>query len=165
MKITHYDVETGVSAESSIPLNNFTTNLSPDGRLFAYSVTTKDSEVLSRKIYTVPTEGGAPHQILELVGEEAMDLTVMADVGLAWSHDSRHVLFVKGNAKDSKMRSLWRVSIEGGEPTALGLEMEALRESVISPDGRKISFTAGGKRSQIWAMENFLPALVKNSRP
>ena len=164
-KITQYDLDAGVATESSIPRNKFSTTLSPDGRLFAYSVTTSDSGTLKRKISVVPVGGGEARQILELAGTEAMDLSYRTDNGLAWSHDSRHVLFVKGSANDPKMRSIWRVSIESGESSALGLEMEDLREPVMSPDGKRIAFTAGGKRSQIWAMENFLPALVKNSRP
>ena len=105
-----------------------------------------------------PVTGGEGRQLLELVGPEAIaDEREWVDVGLGWTPDSRNVLFVKGNAKNPKARSLWRVPVVGGEPEDLGLEMEELREPVISPDGRHIAFTAGGIKSEVWVMENFLP--------
>lgn len=55
------------------------------------------------------------------------------------------------------MRSLWRVPVAGGEPEQLGLEMEKLRQPTISPDGRRLAFTAGGTQNETWIMENFLP--------
>lgn len=65
-------------------------------------------------------------------------------------------VFVKGNTNDQSLRSLWRVPVAGGEPEDLGLEMEKLRQPVISADGRKIAFTAGGRKTEVWVMENFL---------
>ena len=81
----------------------------------------------------------------------------LRDPGLGWTPDSRNVLFVKGNATNLKMRSLWRVPATGGKLTPIGLEMEKLREPVISPNGKHIAFTAGGNKTELWSMENFLP--------
>jgi hypothetical protein len=34
-----------------------------------------------------------------------------------------------------------------------------LRDMQLHPDGRRIVFTSGTNAKEIWAMENFLPAL------
>ena len=64
---------------------------------------------------------------------------------MAWTPDSRHVLFVKFKQGESDMLSeLWRISAEGGQPervdefpSALGYQVEHLR---VHPDGRQIAF-------------------------
>jgi Tol biopolymer transport system component len=63
---------------------------------------------------------------------------------------------------------LWRVPAEGGEPERLGVTLEGLFPYglSISPDGRRIAFTAGslsGVYDPIWALENFLPPLPRRS--
>ena len=30
---------------------------------------------------------------------------------------------------------------------------------VVHPDGRRIAFTGGGGKREVWALENFLPAV------
>ena len=40
------------------------------------------------------------------------------------------------------------------EPVLAAADM---RELVVHPDGRRIAFTSGGDRSEVWVMENFLP--------
>ena len=32
-----------------------------------------------------------------------------------------------------------------------------MRELCVHPDTRRIAFTSGGDRSEVWVMENFLP--------
>ncbi len=63
---------------------------------------------------------------------------------------------------------LWQVSAEGGGPERLGVTMKGLFPYglSISPDGRRIAFTAGslsGVYDPIWALENFLPPLPRRS--
>ena len=108
----------------------------------------------------MPISGGEPRRLVELIGPEAIEkilLTQGLDNALCWTPDGRYVLFVKANPNNQNLRSLWRVPVAGGEPEDLGLEMDRLRHPVISADGRKIAFTAGGSKTEVWVMENFLP--------
>lgn len=155
--ITRWNVDSGDKQEILIPRNSFTAVLSPDGQQFAFSVTATNSGTFVRTIYVMAVSGGDSRPVVILRGVDAMDLTFLPDQGLGWTPDSRCVLFVKGNANNSSMRSLWRVPIAGGESESLGLEMDELREPVISSDGRRIAFTAGGRKNELWVMENFLP--------
>ncbi len=75
----------------------------------------------------------------------------------AWTPDCKIILFVKSTAKGDKSE-LWQVSSAGGEPTKINIGME-LRDLQLHPDGRRIVFTSGINSREIWAMENFLPAL------
>ena len=107
----------------------------------------------------MPIGGVEPRRLVELFGPEAIEglqLWHSRDNALCWTPDGRHIVFVKGNTKDQNLRSLWRVPVAGGEPENLGLEMDRLRHPVISADGRQIAFTAGGRKSEMWVMENFL---------
>ncbi|MBI4660876.1 MAG: PD40 domain-containing protein [Verrucomicrobia bacterium] len=158
--MTRHDVDTSAKLDSPIPQNSFSTVLSPTCELLVFSVTETNGSSLSRTINVASLKGGETRQLVELVGSEAIDsvLRVGFDTGLGWTPDSRYVLFVKGNPNNSKARALWRVPAAGGEPEALGLEMDELRTPVISPDGRWIAFVAGGDKTDLWVMENFLPA-------
>ena len=59
------------------------------------------------------------------------------------------------------------ISLEGGEPQKVGLEMNLLGQRGVSmhPDGRRLAFHAVlglGPRFEVWVMENFLPELEGN---
>jgi len=47
-----------------------------------------------------------------------------------------------------------------GKPEKVGLAMKRLRELRVHPDGRQIVFAAGGRKTEVWVMENFLPELM-----
>jgi len=71
------------------------------------------------------------------------------------------VLFRTGRGDDPDLRcELWRISLEGGKPEKVGLAMKRLRELRVHPDGRQIVFAAGGRKTEVWVMENFLPELM-----
>ncbi len=78
---------------------------------------------------------------------------------LGWTPDGRHILFGTGTTGQEQRFALWRISTDGGEPQELGLSMEGLRLYGLSvhPDGRRIAFTAGRFREEVWVLENFLP--------
>jgi Tol biopolymer transport system component len=68
------------------------------------------------------------------------------------------VLFVPRPGPGSSKTELWSISVQGGEPRKLELTAENMRDLSVHPDGRHIAFTAGRDRSEVWVMENFLPA-------
>jgi bla regulator protein blaR1 len=160
--LTRRDIGTGDEWEISLPVDWAFPVLSPDCEQFVFGDVVPNSEmtVFSRTINIRPTNGGAVRKLVkfsELSGAEVRSF--LSDSGLGWTPDGRYVLFVKGKSDNSKVRSLWRVPATGGEPEALGLEMESLRQPAISPDGRYIAFTTGGSKVELWSMENFLPSV------
>jgi serine/threonine-protein kinase len=116
--------------------------LSPDGQSIAYSAyrrnAGKDETVLRVKTF----------------GRPGHDL-VVANVRLDdWASDS-DVLFTQFERGTQSM-TLWTVSVHGGPPRPMGLELLGLRNVGVNPDGRRITFTSGFPGSELWALENFL---------
>ncbi|MFO7733185.1 MAG: tetratricopeptide repeat protein [Candidatus Aminicenantes bacterium] len=121
--------------------------ISPDGSQIAFAT---DGEVR-----VMPSEGG-----------EARDLAKAKDFrSLAWTMDGKYVLYTKLREGGKEMYDLWRVPAAGGEPEKLDLGMRRLMHIKIHPDGRRIAFTASQKpsKSEVWIMENFLPAAPEAS--
>ncbi len=128
--------------------------ISPDGRQLAFSVThpATRSDVLK----VVPTAGGEPRELLRVREPEHLGDGVGGR--LAWTPDGRAILFVKGRTQKST-DELWQIPAEGGDPRELGLALHQLRDIRFDPEGRRIAFSAGYNEAEVWAMENFLPAL------
>ena len=124
--------------------------LSRDGQQLAFAV--REAESGSKVIKVLPAAGG-----------EARDLLRGAQLpfpgSVAWAPDSQSVLFVKQPSPGDSRTELWRIPVQGGEPRRLDLTAENMRELRIHPDGRRIAFTAGQDKQEVWVMENFLPAL------
>jgi serine/threonine protein kinase len=72
-----------------------------------------------------------------------------------WSHDSRALLFRRSPGQEPT--ALWRIPVTGGTPQDLGLNLPALRDVRVRPDGRRLAFTAGFGDTEIWVMQRFLP--------
>lgn len=127
--------------------------VSPDGRWVAIRYRAEGKAVLR----IVPTMGGETRDLFR--GGEGDQV-----MGIAWTPDSRHVIFSAGNFLEKP--GLWRVPLEGGEARPMGLEMSWLATYGIDvhPHGRRIAFhaTDGPDRysSEIWVMENFLPEMA-----
>jgi Tol biopolymer transport system component len=109
----------------------------------------------------LPAAGGAARELLR--AQEAESIPT-----IAWTPDGRHILYGKRghNTRQREITELWRISTDGGEPQKLDLAtsnpMLALR---VHPDGRQIAFIAGEMKSEIWALENFLPAAKAVTAP
>lgn len=85
--------------------------------------------------------------------------------GAMWTTDGRYILFIK-KANEQAPDELWSIPAEGGQAQNLGVAMEELRELRVHPDGRRLAFTGGKKNaSEIWVMENFLPAAQTRKTP
>ncbi len=133
---------------------------SPDGQwlAFVWSGTEKGPTALK----VMPAAGGEPRELVEL--PEPRRYTFGTPVfELAWTPDSRHIIYALSIAGQEQEFEFWRISLEGGQPQRLGPAMEGLWPFGLSvhPDGRQIAFTAGPPRlsDPIWVLENFLPPL------
>jgi hypothetical protein len=89
-------------------------------------------------------------------GERKELLGIKEEVGaVAWTLDSQNVLFMRGKA-------LWRIPAEGGDPRKLWtwkkrhLSFDGIG---VHPDGRNLACDVMEVRSEVWVMENFLPAV------
>lgn len=76
---------------------------------------------------------------------------------LAWSPDHRHLLFVTGQ---NPPNVLWRLPLVGGEPEQLGISAPGqLMYPQVHPAGARMTFgVLETGASEVWALENFLPA-------
>jgi Tol biopolymer transport system component len=150
--ITSYDVATGEGREvyrapAGWVLRNLA--LSRDGRMLAFSVA--DPELQRNVIYTMPSTGGAPREVVRLTNSIARE-------GLAWSVDGRYLFLVEtGRAGGAE---LFRVKAEGGAPETTGISARGLSLISAHPDGAHIAYTVGQYfQIDVWDLENFLPAL------
>lgn len=142
------DLESGV--EKQIYPKGGVFALSPDGRWLA--VSSHDPVAKTDALLLVPVEGGTPRELLRLPEPGVFNF------GMAWSADGRHVLFVRPRSNFSK-GELWRVAVDSGESSPVGLVMDGLSDVRVHPDGRRIAFVGGPLKSEVWVMENFLPGL------
>jgi len=127
-------------------------DISPDGKWLA--LLNRDAQ---RVISIMPTSGGEPREIYRF--EQGGNFAISP----AWSADGHYIYFSKlqkpqgeGNVWD-----LYRVSVDRGEAQNLNLNMAQLRYYSPHPDGQRLAFSSMGanpEQSQVWVMENFLPA-------
>lgn len=151
------DIETGREKELyrvELPslIGYYPVEISPDGRHLAFRL--YQSPNLPELLMVISTSGGEARKLLEVPDPEFI-------YGLAWTPDSRYLAFskVQGPLPQKSKSELWRIPAEGGVPEKLGLNMDFLHGIHFHPDGQRIAFTAGLPKSEVWVMENFLPAL------
>jgi Tol biopolymer transport system component len=118
-------------------------SLSPDGQSLAISF----QDLASWYVKIVPVDGGEPREVLRSQ-QETGNSPIRS---LAWTPDSQHVIFARGN-------ELWRISAEGGEPQKIWETAGTFLDLRIHPDGQHVAFAVSRSTSEVWMMENFLPA-------
>ena len=134
--------------------------LSPDGQQVALTMLEKETRSSVLKVLPV-----AEGEVSELVRSKEPEM-IVGD-SLSWSSDSRYIVFGKGRAIGQVRKTqLLAISSRGGEPHALGLAMDSVREVSFHPDGHHLAFatSAGNDKVEVWVMENFLPTL-RTARP
>ncbi|MBI2948868.1 MAG: PD40 domain-containing protein, partial [Verrucomicrobia bacterium] len=159
--IVRHDMESGAETRIHPATNSWMAPWapSPDGKSIAFrGAWGKRSFDETFDLNVISTSGGEPRVLLKASG-------VNPRSALAWTRDGRYVLFAKRLGPGAKV-SLLRVPASGGEPESLGLEMEAIGDLRVSPNGRQLAFIAGrpNNKLQVWIMENFLPAKQSAAR-
>ena len=134
--------------------------LSPDTRYIAFGQAVQSNKPQSSEpwssrtpgtnaLFIVPATGGTPRELFRGVGRTV------------WTSDSRALLALKA---PPDRQELWVVPIDGSAPRNLGIEVHDPSGQIpfsLRPDGRQIAFVAGNASpswSEIWRIENFLPA-------
>jgi Tol biopolymer transport system component len=135
--------------------------LSPDGKYFA--IAGVDEPEKAAYVLVVPVAGDAPREILRLSPSETLF------GGTMWTPDSSSLIIQKNTGSRWEM---WRIPIAGGQPRKLDIDPGMWRNETVSggsviggdvgftlsQDGHKVVLTIGKNVSEVWALENFLPA-------
>jgi Tol biopolymer transport system component len=122
--------------------------LSRDGQQLTFAV--REAESGSKVFKVLPAAGGKARDLLR-----GVQLPFPGSV--AWAPDGQSVLFLKQPIPGDSKTELWLIPVKGGEPRKVDLTAENMRELRVHPDGRRVAFTAGQDKQEVWVMENFLP--------
>lgn len=106
--------------------------LSPDGKLVAFSVTRSD--VAKNKSFTnlwlIPANGGTPQQLTFA--------TAGSNAGPVWSPDSQYIYFI--STRVDNISQIYRLPIAGGEAKQITTSKIGVDSFYVSPDGKTIAF-------------------------
>ena len=128
--------------------------LSPDGQQVAVTASTGVEMDAPQVLVVVPVSGGEPRE-LQRIEKPRSFLSFVA-----WIPDGTHILCgirQSGAGPQAKTEYLL-VPVAGGEPKKIALPMSGITQFSFHPDGRRVAFDAGRSSSEVWAIENFLPA-------
>ena len=150
------DLQTGGKTELFRPAQGSKIDdiaLAPDGRQVV--LTLLEKETRSSVLKVLPVAGGEASELVRAKEPEQ----IVGD-SLSWSSDSRYIVFGKGQSTGQEQKTqLLAIPSRGGEPHALGLAMNSVRSLSFDPSGHRVAFAAGKAKSEVWVIENFLPAL------
>ena len=131
--------------------------LSPDGRYIGAVA----GDATSTTLLLIPIGGGEPRELLRASRPEGLDGHRMI-----WTPDSRALIVPKLLSKmDGERKELWLVLVTDGRPRKLDIDVDSWVMPgggfQLRPNGGQIAFVAeaGGSGPEVWALENFLPAL------
>jgi Tol biopolymer transport system component len=153
-RVIRREIGTGEEEElyrQATPADISRLKLSPDGTSLAFS--SKDPKTNSSCLRVNSTRRVGSSVLLTTESQSTL-------VPIAWSPDRRDVLYAKLTGRGQEQtRELYRIPAEGGEPQKLPfpLASESLNSLSVHPDGQRIAYTAGKKKTEIWVMENVLP--------
>jgi len=117
-------------------------DLSPDGREVVFEA--------KGAAKTVSLNGGEPRELFRGLAQYYR---------LRWTRDGRYIIAQARNAASSE---IWRVPAQGGTPLKLDLSVPKLDFFTLHPDNRRFAFSVKEEsKSELWVLENFLPAAAK----
>jgi Tol biopolymer transport system component len=129
------------TGEESVVVNIGTArydDLSPDGRELVFQV--------DGAVKTVSLNGGEPRELFRASAQWQWYY------GLRWTRDGRYIIARAGS-------EIWRVPAQGGTPLKLDLSVPKMDSFALHPDNRRFAFSVNeGSKSELWVLENFLPA-------
>jgi Tol biopolymer transport system component len=122
-------------------------DLSPDGREVVFQV--------DHAVKTVSLNGGEPRELFRGL---AKDRTGWWEYDLRWTRDGRYII-ARARSEIWTGSEIWRVPAQGGTPVKLDLSVPKMDSFTLHPDNRRFAFSANeGSKSELWVLENFLPA-------
>lgn len=142
------DRQTGALREVHRMANPGTPFVSPDGKHLATIARTNPET--DSVLWLVPVDGTAPREVTRVRAPQV--LTGNA----SWAPDGRS-LMVNTFWSGSDRRETWLIPIDGGQPKTLDLPGHSWGRIRVHPDGKRIAYHAGGLKTEVWVLENFLP--------
>ena len=100
---------------------------SPDGASLALTVPLPSRDDVS--LMVMSASGGPPREI-------SLPKDAKLFSGIAWTGDSKSVLFVRRKETSKHLEELWAQPVNGGEAVATGLEFLSIRALAAHPNGR-----------------------------
>jgi Tol biopolymer transport system component len=141
------------------PRFDFWFDPSPDGRQLALL---GEPNADSMALWLVPLDGGASRELLKVNTARTFA------GGVSWTPDGRFILFIQLGG-DETQRGLWCISANGGQPRKValtGIDATKVTRLAVHPGGKQLAlFAAATGKSEVWALENFLPPLKDSSPP
>jgi len=140
--ITKRNLDTGEESEVvKIAATNTGYDLSPDGREVVFQV--------DHAVKTVSLNGGEPRELFRGLEKSTSEWW---EYNLKWTRDGRYIIARAGS-------EIWRLPAQGGTPLKLDLSVPKMAAFALHPDNRRFAFSVdAGTKSELWVMENFLPA-------
>jgi Tol biopolymer transport system component len=125
-------------------------SVSPDGEWVA--VITSDSVTKASLCLLAPVSGGPVKEVLRVNQPQSLQSN-----HVTWLADARGVIVRRQSAEGSE---LLVVPVTGATPVKLEVEASEITSPILSvhPDGKRLAYTAGGDSTEVWVLENFLPA-------
>jgi Tol biopolymer transport system component len=135
------NLDTGEESEVVL-IRGIIYDLSPDGREVVFQV--------DGAVKAVSLNGGQPRELFRGSANY---------YGLSWTRDGRYII---ARAIGTASSEIWRVPAQGGTPLKLDLsvpKMLSFAALALHPDNRRFAFSVNeGSKSELWVLENFLPA-------
>jgi Tol biopolymer transport system component len=128
--------------------------ISPDGARFA--VTTRDRKAGTYRLLVRDRETGNERLLLEGRRPNRIGTTPH------WTPDGERIAFWRVDSETQEAH-LWSIRADGTglqetELTARDVDITNLEELSIHPDGKRVAYSAGKVRFEIWALEGVLPS-------
>lgn len=146
-----YNLKTGQTREA-FPASTFIMSVSPDGKSYAAVKKTKGHD----EIHLIDAATGADQKLLEVSRPASISLWV------SWTPDGRRLLYWQGDGSGDRTRTLWTLDVETAEATATDLKTQHIRDHEgprVHPDGKRIAFSAGDPKHELWKLENYMSVL------
>lgn len=132
------NLDTGEESEV-VKVGKMSYDLSPDGREAVYQA--------NGVVKIVSLDGGEPRELFRGSAQYYL---------LKWTGDGRTII---AQERDPASGKIWRIPAQGGTPLKLDLSVPKMDSFTLNPDNRRFAFSVDeGSKSELWVMENFLPA-------
>jgi Tol biopolymer transport system component len=137
-------------------------SVSPDGQWIATA--RRDAPAKSTVVTLVPIDGGAPRDLLRVDDPDWVNNT-----SIPWLPDGRAIFVRRMKDADGRTSELWRVPVDGTAPHKLEFNVSRVAPYAqgrisVNPTGDRLAFVVSENkpRTEVWALENFLPPLAAN---
>lgn len=120
-------------------------SMSPDGTQLAVAVTERASRRLS--IAVVPAVGGKARTVVTLPEGYLM----LGNRGRVLWGPNDNLIFMPASKERAEV---WSVRLDSGAATTLDLQLPAMMQPDLHPDGRRLLFRAGEVTDEIWALSS-----------